>query len=175
MTIYAFDGQKAIPLSALSPDAWTPADPLDAGAAGTRSDQALAGAVPVLFRAIDLRAKAVAGLPFRLHERGQDVTESADHQELRDHIRRMLWLAEASLCFRGAAYFELAVNPVGRNATAYFPSPWTVSPQIAPLAGLRGFHRAGGAGGWFAPQDILHIWQPDPAGPPQSAVAALTS
>lgn len=155
------DGTKSIPLSSLSPAAWSTIDPLEDGDT-PQSATKLAGAVPVLYRCIDIRANAVAGVPYRL-EKGGKTQDGPEIDALRERLHTMLWMAEAGLCFK-AAYWELGTNRAGKNLTAFWLSPWTVTPQIDPYRGLTGFHRTGGAGGGLLePEQVLYIWNPDPA------------
>lgn len=155
------DGTKSIPLSSLRPDAWTPADPLE-GDATPQSATKLAGSVPVLYRCIDIRANAVAGVPYRLEKNGK-AQDGPEIDKLRETLHNMLWMSEAGLCFK-AAYWELGTNRVGKNLTAFWLSPWTITPNIDPRAGLVNFFRTGGAGaGEIPPDKMLYIWNPDPA------------
>lgn len=159
-----FDGTKAIPLQALRPDAWTPTDPYDTGAESisVRRGQT---SVPTLYRAIDIRAKAVAGMPFRIERRGQDVTDTDELKPLIKRLRNLLYLTESSLCCYNAAYWEVGQNGAGRNATPFWLATTSVLPDIDATArtaeaALRGFYRTGGAGGYLKPRQVTHFWGP---------------
>lgn len=159
-----FDGTKAIPLQALRPDAWTPTDPYDTDAESisVRRGQT---SVPTLYRAIDIRAKAVAGMPFRLERAGQDVTGDDALKPLVKRLRSLLYLTEASLCCYNAAYWEIGQNAAGRNVTPFWLATASVLPDIDVAArtadaALRGFYRTGGAGGYLKPRQVAHFWGP---------------
>lgn len=174
MTIHLTDGIKSIPLSALSPDAWAPADPVDQQQRAALAPQRLAQLVPVLFRCVDIRANAVSTIPFRLERKGKDVTALPESDALVQQLRTMLWYAEAGLCFT-AAYWELGTNRAGKNLTPFWLSPWTVRPVIDPERGLTGFVRAGKADP-LPVERVLHVFNPDPgveAGPGAAPVGSV--
>jgi phage portal protein BeeE len=134
------DGVKSVPLSQLRPEAWMPQDALDGG--DTTTVQAVYKRVATVYRAVDIRAKAVSGMPFTLSRRGQDVTTDPDMQPLITRLRRLLYLNEASLCLCGASYWELATNRAGRNLTPFWLLPSTMHPLYDIQRGLYGFTRS---------------------------------
>jgi hypothetical protein len=145
--IYAFDPeQKAVvPLSALSPAAWTPEDHDPDGATPRLGVYRARRIVGTLYRCVDIRAKAVAHVPFALELGGKDVTDDDAMQPLIGRIRRMLHLSEAALCCYGAYYYELGTNIAGRNLTPFWLAPQTVTP-ITSTKGLEGFRRVSPGG-----------------------------
>lgn len=163
-TNYLTDGVKSIPLSALTPDAWMPSDPFEQGITfTTRQAQSV---VPILFRAIDMRAKAVSRIPLRLEQDGKDVTESSAAQIAR--LRALLFLTEAAICLTYQAYWELATNRSGRNLTPEWLAVGTITPQINPLAQTRDkavaiYTRTGGRGGTLQPNQVIPFWGQSPA------------
>ncbi len=165
-TAYVTDGTKSIPLNALSPDAWTPVDEIDAasGTTGarltTRRAQAL---VPILYRAIDIRAKAVSRLPFRIERGGQDVTEAS--ADLVATLRALLYLTEAAVCLTYQAYWQFGTNRLGRNLTPFWLAPQTIRPNIdqtatTPEKALVNFYRVGGGGVPLQPKEVCYFWGP---------------
>lgn len=160
-TTYLTDGIKNIPLNALSPDAWSPSDEYQQGASfSTRKAQSV---VPILFRAIDMRAKAVSRLPFRLEQGGKDISENAEPQIAQ--IRALLYLTEAAICLTYQAYWELATNTRGRNITPEWLAVGTVTPQIDQTAQTRDkaivtYNRTGGRGGTLPPDRVVPFWGP---------------
>lgn len=160
---YLIDGVKAIPLSALRPEAWTPMDEGDGDdELSVRRGQTR---VPTLFRAIDIRAKAVAGMPFRLERGGSDITDDEENRPLIKRLRNLLYLTESSLCCYNAAYWELGTNAVGKNVTPFFLATATVRPDIDqqsrdPRKALRGFFRTGGTFGYLRPDQVASFWGP---------------
>lgn len=155
---YITDGTKAVPLSALRPEAWTPADDDEISGAHSLSTRRAKTRVPVLFRAIDIRAKAVAGMPFRLDRAGQDITDDDETQPLIKQLRSLLYLTEASLCCYNAAYWELGTNQFGFNLTPFWLATPTITPDIDWAEGLRGFWRTGRQGGYLKPKQVCYFW-----------------
>lgn len=155
---YITDGTKAIPLSSLRPEAWTPADDEEVGGGSGLTVRRGQTRVPVLYRAIDMRAKAVSRMPFRLERAGQDVTNDEEQQLLTKQLRRLLYLTEASLCCYNAAYWELGTNPLGRNLTPFWLATPSIRPDIDPIRGLKGYYRSGGRGGYLQPRQVAHYW-----------------
>jgi hypothetical protein len=159
MTAYLTDGTKSIPLASLRADAWSPADPLDGS--GDLTAKKAFDVVPVLHRCVDIRAKAVQTMPYRLEKNGKDVSADPTYDRLRAALRPMLYLAEAGLCIK-AAYWEKATNRMGRNPEAKWLAPTTITPEIDPARGLTGFRRTGGISGTLPVARVLYIWNLDP-------------
>lgn len=156
---YITDGIKTIPLPALRPDAWAPIDDEAYGSAplSVRRGQTH---VPTLYRAIDIRAKAVARMPFRIERDGRDVTDDDPMRPLIQKLRSLLYLTEASLCCWNAAYWEIGTNRYGLNVTPFWMATSSIRPDIDPAEGLRGFWRTGGKGGYLQPRQVCHYWGP---------------
>lgn len=153
-----YDGAKAIPLSQLSPYAWSPVDDIDVqGVGGELGAYRAYKLVPVLYRAVDIRAKAVSGIPFRLERNGRTV----DDDDMTQRLKAMLYLVEACLALYGAAYWELNTNRAGRNLTPFYLASHTIRPDTDPVAGLRGFWRSAGVASYLQPDQMLHIWLPN--------------
>lgn len=155
---YITDGTKAVPLSALRPEAWTPTDDEEVGGASGLTIRRGQTRVPTLYRAVDLRAKAVSRMPFRLERSGIDVTDDEAIEPLKKRLRTLLYLTEASLCCYNAAYWELGTNAVGRNLTPFWLATSSIRPDIDPIRGLKGYHRTGGRGGYLQPREVCNYW-----------------
>jgi hypothetical protein len=130
-------------------------------------------AVPWLMRGIEMRANALASVPFQI-VRGETPIDTSD--EYKDALGilpdpyRMMWLLEAALCF-GPAYLWREKNTRVTKALKYVAAS-TITPQIDPVLGLTGFSRqlSTGAPIKAKPEDVLYFWKPDPyveLGPPQ--------
>lgn len=114
-TTYVLDGIKAVPLSQLPAAAWSPLDPDAPASADLRT---LARVVPILARAIDIRAKALSSLPFRVErDDGTDVTSDPLVQRLLENLRLLLYRTEIGLCLHASAYWQLITNRLGKNLT----------------------------------------------------------
>lgn len=157
------DGTKAIPLSDLRPDAWHTWTGMPDDDPERLSVYQAMRVVPWLYRAIDVRAKAVQALPYALFRDGStnDVSQEDTYRPLRQHLRQMLYQTEALLCLYGANYYELGTNRAGRNLTPFWLAPGTVQIESDGLMGLRGFRRLGPQGVvFFRPDQLLYVWLP---------------
>ncbi len=132
-------------------------------------------AVPWLFFGTDLRASAIASLPFdiaRNDSRSEVVDSSDDYQNEVGFLpdpEELLWLIEASLTLTGSAYLFRERNRI-RTLGLYYKEPHTITPVIDEDAGLIGFERKIGAYTLkLSTDDIVYFWHPDPSveiGPP---------
>lgn len=134
------DGTKAVPLSALAAEAWSPADPLEAGE--TQTARKLRAVVPVLHRALDVRGKAVAGVALRLERGGKDVADTPQGRAVLAQLRDLMYRTELGLCFVAAAYWELGTNRAGRNLTPFWCATGSVAEWRDPRTGAPTFTRA---------------------------------
>lgn len=160
MGAFLTDGTKAVPLSALRPEAWQ----TWSGEPDEDPDRLSAvhayRVVPWLYRAIDVRAKAVAAVPYALYRNGEDITKDEALRPLHVKLRTMFRQAEATQCLYGATYYELGTNRFGRNLTPFWLLPGTVHPDIDTLDGLKGFRRLGPNGVTeLTLEQVIYIWQ----------------
>ncbi|NJK82269.1 MAG: phage portal protein [Chloroflexaceae bacterium] len=119
--------------------------------------------VPYLYRAIDVRAKAIAGLPWSLRRLVDDaeVRDDPAYCTLLAGMRLRLYQTEAALCLYGAAYWLKEVNRLGRNLTPRWILPASITPRYDQQIGLVGFERSTGMGSYpLDPEDLVYIWQP---------------
>lgn len=170
---------KSVDMSPLGDYWYTPRRDEDAPDPGE-----LLRSVAWLARAVELRANAVASMPFRIVSAGgADFDTSEDYQNKLGFLpnpRRLLYLTEAALCCAGMAYYWREHNRVTTTGLRYIR--WdTVEPQIDGRAGLTGFIRKVNGERVLVPVDgITYFWQPDPyveLGPPLSSpvLAALAA
>ena len=107
-----FDGQKAVNLLN-NPDAWTI---LTGGSSETEDVQKYYKTVPWLWRGVDLRANAIASLPFAIvNQAGDEIDTSDDYQNKLGFLpnpANLLFLTEASLTLLGRSYLFRARNLV---------------------------------------------------------------
>ena len=128
--------------------------------------------VPWLMRGIEMRANALASVPFQI-VRGETPVDTSD--EYKDALGllpdpyRLLWLIEAGLCF-GATYVYRERNRVKGLPLRYIAAS-TITPKIDDTAGLVGFTRQLGTRRLeLTVEELLYFWKPDPfveLGPPQ--------
>ena len=140
---------KGVRLSELPPEAWQ----YLRGGSGAGDLAKFHRAVPWLFRGVDLRADAVADMPFVvLRGRGQDAQEVDNSKDWQNavgflpHPRDLLWLVEAALVVWGYCYLEQGRTVARRLRELRYLWPTTVQPEIDPERGLTGFQRRGGPG-----------------------------
>src|SRR5512139_2457269 len=98
-----WDGIKTVAIDDLPDSAWA----WFSRNGGADSLQGYYKAVPWLFRAVTMRADAVAALPFALVKGGEDYDASDDWQNKVKFLPDpygLLWLVEAALCLCNRAY-----------------------------------------------------------------------
>lgn len=156
------DGQKAIPIDEKYDYLWTD---LSADAAERTKGAMLFGSVPWLHRGVDLRAGAVASMPFAIM-RGKTDMDSSDEWENKvgflPNPVNLLWLIEASLTMANRAY--LYRDLLGsRTLDVRYITPTGVKPKFDRTHGLVGFERAVvGIPKMFPPEAFVYFWKPDP-------------
>jgi len=183
MNQYLFDGQKAINLNSLPPEAWTTVgggdNALDYADIKERYIR-----VPFLNRAVNLRANALASLPFAIVGKdGADIDTSDDYQNAVGFLpnpQRLLYLVESSLFLLGRSYLFRSYNRVKTLDLRYVLAT-TITPKFDQKLGLVGFKRQlSNEIIELTPEDLVYFWQLDPyveIGPANSsaAMAALSA
>jgi HK97 family phage portal protein len=61
--------------------------------------------VPYLYRAIDIRAKTIAAMPYRVERNGTDVTDNTIYKPIIDNVHKLIYRTEAAICLYGRAYW----------------------------------------------------------------------
>lgn len=158
---YLFDGRKSVSLA--RPGVW---EWLTNGEEGPGSDLTPTQAyqlVPYLYRAVDLRAKTLSGLPWSLRRErdGADVSRNPLYRSLVRGLRMRLYETEGALCLYGAAYWLKETNRLGRNLSPRWVLPTSVTPLYDGKQGLTGFERQTTQGRQqLAREELVYIWQP---------------
>jgi HK97 family phage portal protein len=159
---YLFDGVKSVSLTQLSRSEWVyMTGRLDEG--GDLGPLHAYALVPYLYRAVDLRAKAVAGMPWVLRRErdGADVSRDPAYRSLLRGMRMRLYVTEAALCLYGAAYWVRETNWMGGNLSLRWVLPASIAPRYDVRRGLVGFERIDSSGTQrVALRDMVYIWQP---------------
>lgn len=138
--------------------------------------------VPYLYRAVDLRAKAVAGMPFcltRLSD-GADLGDTPDGRRVLAQIRTRLYQTEADLCLHGEAFWLKQVSRAGAPLAPRRVLPRSMLPRYDAVQGIVGYERSTAAGTHcYAPDEVIAFGQPSVVGelgagtpPAQVALAA---
>ena len=172
---YLFNGKKSIELLQYPDEAWTwLTGHSDSGESGVKDYFA---AIPWLYRGIQLRADAVASMPFALWRGGTETDTSDDWQNVVGFMpspRRMLRLVEMSLCLTGMAY-QSRVTQGANTINLRYLNPSTVQPKLDKDKGLVGFTRyISGSQVVLQPDELVYYWLEDPyteIGPPTSCPA----
>lgn len=136
--------------------------------------------VPWVYRAVDVRAMAVASMPRSLMKGDTDVTDTPEGKRIMSGMRRRLQLTEAALCLFGASYWLKEGNAFGKNITPRWVVTSSMSIEEDPVQGLTGFKRRVGAIETTWPVDkVVYFWLPamqKEVGPgPSPVVAALSA
>lgn len=137
--------------------------------------------VPWMFRGIEMRANAVAKMPFRITKNGskdKEPFESSSSYENKlgflPNPARLFWRVEAASSIWGSAYAWRSRNTVKTLGLRYI-IPSTITPEIDDEKGLVGFTRyVSGQPRAASLKDVVYFWRPDPfveIGPPLSSPA----
>ena len=171
-----FDGLKSWSVENAPEYAWTRNN--------LRADDASFGvsmayrAVGAVFRGVQLRANAVARMPRYIYRGSEVVPEDDPSLDFIGNLTDLLWRVEASLCLYAASYLWKARNTVRLRELRWFATN-TITPDVDPSAGLRGFRRSVGNIPYYQPNDLAYLWLPsvdDEVGPGVApAQAALIS
>ena len=155
------DGAKAIPLRDLPSEAWTTI----VGDTSTKPEK-LVSVVAFLYRSVDMRATAVASVPWTVKRNDTNILTSDDstapvasqYEWLRD-LPQMLPRIEESLAISSAAYlFKL------RNRVRILGLRWLMASSMKPIWGdseIEKYERTRGGGKppeFYTPDEIVHIW-----------------
>jgi hypothetical protein len=149
---------KAIPVDQYPEESWWVLGGQTGMPDGALSPHLAYSKVGLLYRAVDIRAKAVSAFPLTIERNGRDVTKDDETLAFRHDLRRALWLTEASLCLYGASY-ALALH----NGLKWL-QPQTITPNYDPNAadGIAGWtRRVNGKEIRIKPKDITYTWLPN--------------
>lgn len=128
-----------------------------------------------LYRGVQIRAHAVASMPFHIVSKAGDEWDISDDYQNKlgwlPNPRRLFYLTEAALTCYGTAYWWREANRVTTTGVRYM-RPDTIEP-IIEASGLQGFYRTANGKRIQVPVNRLaYFWQPDPwveLGPPESS------
>lgn len=119
--------------------------------------------VPWLYRAVDLRAKAVAKVPLALYKGNgkTDVSTRDQYAPIVTLLRTLFYQSEASLCLYARNYWIIERNAAGLNPTPRWLLPTTIEPQYSVQAGLTGWKRHINGKHTTIPLDqLIYHWMP---------------
>lgn len=156
-----FTGYKSTRLEDLPTEAWR----IVGGGNGRNEAARLYAAVSWLYRCIDIRAAAVAGMPWEIR-RGDtvfmtDEDVAPEQMGWLDDLTDILYRTEAALALTGRAYWFQERNLV-RTLNVRWMHPESVKPVLT-RDGLQGFTRTiGGQDIAYDVDDFVYFWLPDP-------------
>jgi HK97 family phage portal protein len=167
---------KSISLDSLPDAAWTPV----VGGAGADGVAELYETIPWLYRAVNLRADALANLPTSWERITGEPLESAPRLPFTFDLPHTLNLIEGWLSLFGSAYLFKGFNAARRVKSLRPLHPRTVTPIYDAERGLTGFERqAAGTRVALGLDELVYLWLPSrraelgPGAPPaQAALAA---
>jgi len=170
---------KSVSLNDLPEDAWTYLAGGGQDAAGLKE---LYQNVPWLFRGIDLRANAVARMPFSIYRGENEIDTSDDYQNAAGVLPRpgaIFGLVEAALTIWGYAYLFKQDNAYNVTRGLRYLLPSSITEKIDPLTGDPVFRRnENRVIRTYGPDSIVYFWRYDPfieIGRPQSSPAKAAS
>ena len=140
--------------------------------------------IPTLFRAVDMRASAIANLPWALMKGETEFETSKDYENktgLVSNMNVMLYLIEASLVLAGSAYWKRETNPAGFDKLRHLdPTSMQLNEKKAQKGEIEWKRNENSVTKTYTPEEIIYFWSPDPfveIGPPSSwpAKTALTA
>jgi len=156
-----FTGYKGVRLEDLPEEAWR----IVVGEGGQSEAAKLFAVVSWLYRCVDIRAGAVANMPWEIRQ-GETVVMTQDDDApdkfmwLND-LTGLLYRTEAAVTLTGRAYWFRERNLL-RTLAVRWLRPDSVRPDIG-RDGLRGFSRSvGGQSIDMTADDLVYFWLPDP-------------
>lgn len=171
---YVFDGMKALPLQSFDQSGWAVGNDLadDEASDGSLSVAQAYRLVPYLHRAVDIRARAIAGIPWGLYRMDTDAPPDAPPQDVQHEpawqgitrgMRQRLYQTELSLCLFGESYWLKETNRLGLNLTPRWVVSGSITPRFDPSRGLVGFDRTWGDGVQsLGAEQVVFFWLPNP-------------
>lgn len=137
-------------------------------------------AIPWLFRGVDIRADAVASMPFKIYRGETEVDSSDDYKNIAGFLPepgKLFGLIEAALTIWSYAYAFKKRNEFISLGVRYL-LPTSVKPKITADGEISFTRREGNKDVPYTTDDIIYFWQRDPfveIGPPQASPATAAA
>lgn len=158
-TLNARGDLKSVPLAQLTADFFATVEGSDAH--GELSAVRAQQVVPWVYRAVDLRANAIADMPFALYQSGGDALADDEIESVTAKLKSLLYLTEAALCVYGAAYWVKETKRANLNTAPRWLTPSSMTPQYDHARGLVGFERRAGNVTLQLPvEDVIYFFIP---------------
>lgn len=173
-----YDGMKTMNVWN-SDDGWT----IHTGDGSEQPYEDYMGLVPILYRSINQRARAVSSMPFSIMRDKTEFDSSDDWQNKVNFMpnpQAFFYAIEASLCIAGRAYFLRQRNAAGYPKAPQYFSPASVSldPKKAARREIEFVRYENSVKKTYRPEQLIYFWQFDPRvelGPPMSCPASVAS
>jgi len=130
--------------------------------------------IPTLYRGVDIRANAIANLPWALMK-GETEYETSEEYENKEglvsNMTTMLYLIEASLCLAGSAYWKREKNAAGFQKLRHLDPTSMELDEKKAASGIIEWKRNEPQPKIYTPDEVIYFWYPDPyveIGPPSS-------
>lgn len=131
--------------------------------------------IPTLYRGVDMRARAIGGLPWVIMQGEKEYESSSNYENktgLVSSMYAMLYLIEASLTLAGCAYWKREQNAAGYDKLRHLdPSSMVLDGKKAQNGELVWKRNENGQPKEYTPEEIVYLWYLDPyveIGPPSS-------
>ena len=166
---------KSVALNDLPPEAWINFTGGDGTVSGL---QKYYKAIPWLFRGVNIRANAVAAMPFAIFKGDTEIDNSDDYQNkvgFMPNPGALFGLIEAALTIWGYSYLFRKANDFGFSQGLRYLLSSSVTCAIDPDTGEPTFTRTvNGKPKDYSKDEIVYFWTRDPfveKGPPASSPA----
>jgi phage portal protein BeeE/flagellar motor component MotA len=168
-------GLKSIPIEAFPPGYWRVLEGKLEESNGISVVHAYKY-VPVMRQSIDIRANAVAGMPYLIMRGDQDVSLEPEIIKFMTMLRPLLRKIESDLCLFGAAYLLIERNRFGLNGRLRPLSPVTIEPQYDDKLGVKEFIRTINDKTYtIKPDEMVYFWLQNPDAEVGPGVAPATT
>lgn len=147
---------------------------------GNRSTTQLASSVAFMFRAVNLRAAAIADVPWAIYKGDTVLWESEQTVPASlsqfGNLEEMLYRTEAALCLTSTAYWYRLRNRVKMTGLQWL-DPTATAPYLSLTGEITWFdHSAANGLQRLSTEDVVYIWnhglsETEPASPPAAAAA----
>lgn len=133
---------------------------------GLNGEAAAYAAIPLVFKAVNLRCNALASAPYRILNKAGDEVEKLPFIS---NLRQLLWKTEAALCLSGASYWLKRANQV-RLREVQWVNPYTM--QVTYINGELKFRQDVDGGREFSAKDLVYFKDFSPTDDLTSGVSA---
>lgn len=164
---------KSVSINDLPESAW---QYIVGGVSGADDTGKFMQTIPWLFRGVDIRANALANVPFSMFKGDKEIDNSEDWQnavKILPHPKSLFSTLEAALVIFGYAYLFRERNAYITKGLRYL-LPTSIKPNIQTDGSITFKRRIGNQTQLLTPEDVVYFWKQDAfveLGPPLSSPA----